>query len=97
MYKVTRLSYQSDYTSIKRLLKIAIHENDTYKDEYIKIVVRDAKMVYTNPSSVNVIDQDAYRYSVPLARLQRPEIMSMCPEQLTIDDFRLLLEFFEML
>lgn len=82
------------YEPICSLLDEAISENHEYQDEYIKVVVRDAKLISADDSSRYSVDREVYTYSSALSEMNTEYLMPMQPEALTIDDYKQIKEFF---
>lgn len=88
---------KSEFTPIRSLLEIAVHEYETYEDQYIKIMVHDAKFMIQDSSYRFRADSRVYRYSSYLSKNNIDLISEMDPEDLGIDEYRILLAIFEAL
>ncbi len=89
-------SNQQDFTSIRILLKMSIEESERSYSSYISRIVRDAKAVLQSPSNISMIDRELYYYSMYLRDRGRDWIEKVNPDKLTEEDYKKMLEVFEM-
>ena len=83
-----------EFESVRTLIRIA-QERHNYGDNYVKTIVRDAKIVKFHPERIRTIQRVTYRFSVKLGRSDVGFLEQMVPEHLTETDFVTLLHFFE--
>ena len=87
----------NDYDEIKSLLRIAIEHHSTYKDRYVKIIVRDAQIIKKNPDRIKETSREFRSYSRALSASNSDAYVSMNPNELTKDNLETLLEIFNSL
>ena len=83
-----------EFESVCTLIRIA-KEQHNYGNNYVKTIIRDAKIVKYHPDKIRTIARSTYRFSVKLGRSDVGFLEKMSPEHLTEKDFITLLSFFE--
>ena len=84
-----------EYEPIRIQLRIAIEQKNSGGGHYIRTMVSDAQIVKQHPDRVRTIERATYRYSVALGRSGVPFLDRMRADCLTVQDFKVLLDFFE--
>lgn len=92
--KVRIVRSHAEYAPIRSLLRIAIDSRNANGDEFIRIVVRDAKRLVYDANSRYDVDRRLYVYSSELSRLNRRKLDAMNPDNLSLRDLREILKYF---
>lgn len=85
----------NEYTPIRSLLHYAVTEYETYQDQYIKVMVRDALLLAENKDYRLRADRRMIRYSLYLSQYKRDTIATMNPNALGRNEYNTLLEIFQ--
>lgn len=85
----------NEYTPIRSLLHYAVTEYETYQDQYIKVMVRDALLLAENKDYRLRADRRMIRYSLYLSQYKRDTIATMNPNALGRNEYSTLLEIFQ--
>lgn len=87
----------SEYRSIVEVLELAVSSFDTYHDKYIKVIVKDAKLLELDPRNRGIVDRRVYAYSATLSKMPKKKLSAFNPDALTRKDFQELLAYFSSL
>lgn len=93
--KIRIIRSHTVYEPIRVLLENALTNRNANKDEFIKIMVRDAQGLAQKTVTRYQIDHRLYVYSSEFSRFDRTRLLAMDPEHLKISDLRAMLKFFE--
>lgn len=85
----------NEYTPIRSLLHYAVTEYETYQDQYIKVMVRDALLLAEDQSYRLRADRRMIRYSLYLSQHERAVIATMNPNALGRAEYNTLFEIFQ--
>lgn len=78
------------------MLSISIETGNEFNG-YYETIIKDAKLIRSNPVYVNTIRRETYRYSVHLAKSRDHFLEKINPAKISADEYKLLLDFFESL
>lgn len=87
----------SEYSSIVEVLELAVSSFNTYHDRYVKVIVKDAKLLMEDPHNRMIVDRRVYAYSATLTKMPAKKLKEFNPDALTRKDFQELLDFFRSL
>lgn len=85
-----------DFTNIRILLQQAMVSRIVEYDHYIVRIVQDAKAVAESFSNIAKIDREMFYYSVYLSEKGKKWIVDVNPDNLREEDYKKMLEVFEM-
>lgn len=91
------MEIHSEYKPIVEVLELAISSFETYHDRYIKVIVKDAKLLAADPCNRRIVDRRVYSYSATLTKMSAKRLSGFNPDALTKKDFQELLAFFRSL
>lgn len=78
-------------------LNVAVHDYATYRDKYVKVIVRDALILREHPERRFEVTTEVFRYSSLLSEEKQHILNRLNPDNLGLKDYRTLLDFFESL
>ena len=84
-----------EFEPIRTQLRIVLERHIAGGTHYVKTMVADAQRVRRDPNGASTIERATYRYSVTLGRSNAAFLDGMRADQLTVDDIKALLSFFE--
>lgn len=84
----------NEFTPIRSLLHYAVKEFDTYQDQYIKVMVKDALLLAKDQGYLFRANRRMIRYSLYLSQHKRDVIATMNPNALGRNEYHTLLEIF---
>lgn len=86
---------KSEFEPIRSLLDIAINDFGNYKDEYLKVIVNDAKQLATDREQfIYSVNPRVLKYSTELSRFDKTKLMSFDADKLRKEDYEEILKFF---
>ena len=88
---------KEEFVAMRSLLHIAITHKAEYHDEYIRIMVRDAKEMSVNHAYRYHANKKVYHCSSFLSRHNPTLLDRLNPDSMGEPEYRMLLEFFESL
>lgn len=86
-----------EFEPIRTQLRIVLERQIAGGTHYVRTMVADAQKVRRDPNGARTIERATYRYSVTLGRSKAVFLDGMRADQLSFDDLRALLRFFESL
>lgn len=94
--KVKVVRSKRDFDSIRYLLDTAISEFESYQDEYVRIIVHDAKQLAVDRDRyLYSVNRTVVRYSLELSKYDKRRLMALDADNLQKNDYEELLKFFE--
>ncbi len=93
--KVRILHYRSEFSSIMELLMVAINNYEQYEDTFIRIIVKDAKIIANERTYCDKVNRRVFLYSSELSKFDRRQLLSMDENNLQKTDYESILSFFK--
>lgn len=85
-----------DFTNIRILLRQSMVSRVVEFDDYIARIIHDAQAIVESTSNISTIDREVFYYSVYLGEKGRSWIENINPNNLKEEDYKKMLEVFEM-
>ena len=85
-----------DFTNIRILLQQSMVARVVEFDDYIARIIHDAQAIVESTSNIAKIDREVFYYSVYLGEKGRSWIEDVNPDNLNEEDYKKMLEVFEM-
>lgn len=85
-----------NYNALCDMLRVAIALEER-QDEYVRMLIDDAKLVRESSEMIYSIHQQTYQYATILGRSGENFIDNIDTQNLSFDDYDALLDFFERL
>lgn len=93
--KVKIVRSREEFEPIRSLLGIAINDYESYKDEFLKIIVNDAKQLATDREQyIYSVNRRVLSYSTELSKFDRTKLMAFDADKLQKEDYEEILKFF---
>lgn len=93
--KIKIVRSKSEFDSVRYLLHTAISEYETYQDEYLRIIVRDAKQLAVDRERyLYTVNRTVVRFSLELSKFDRRRLMAFDADNLQKNDYKEILKFF---
>ena len=85
-----------DFTNIRILIQSSMLRKSAECDKYVAQLIHDAQLVLKSPANISAIDRDLFFYSVYLGERGGNWVNQLDPERLKEEDYKKMLEVFEM-
>ena len=86
---------KEEFEPIRSILNVAIRESEGYQDDYLKVIVNDAKQLATDREQYQyTVNRRVLKYSTELSKFDKDKLMSFDTEHLKKKDYEAILRFF---